>query len=390
MKKGFLKGFLVGFCFTFLLVSFIILMIINGDKVVFFNKSVQNADAKAKLETLLNYVEMYYDGDYDTGDLYEEAYHGLISGLGDRYSAYYTKEEYEKLAEKTNGSYVGIGASVTYSEDGDYVQVVAPTSGGPAESAGIRAGDIIVAVDGVSTYKTELDKVTSMMKGAEGTGVVITVKRDNENIDFNVIRQKIETMTVKHEMLEDSIGYVAVSSFDRVTSGQFNDAVGELEGQGMKGLIIDLRGNGGGLLFTSTSMLDRILPKDKLLVYTLDKNGKKEEEYSNDDDKVDVPIVIIMNGGSASASEVFAGCLRDYGVAEIVGELSFGKGIVQTMFTLGDGSRLKLTTSSYYSPKGINIHGKGISPDVEVLDDPDTETDEQLVAAIGELKKKVS
>lgn len=383
MDKGFLKGLLVGFCLTFC----ISIAIFMKDGAVLSGNHSENADAKEKIDMLLDYVDMYYDGEYDTDELYDSAYEGLIAGLGDKYSAYYTEEAYAAIQEKTNGSYVGIGAYVSYSSDGNYPMIVAPIEGGSAEAAGLIAGDIIMAVDGESMYQTDLDAAVALIKGEEGTDVVLTVQREGESefLEFTVTRATIIAYSVHYEMLEGNIGYVEVSSFDYLTPNQFNQAVSELESQGMESMIIDLRGNPGGLLNSACQMLDRILPKGELLVYMLDKNGKRTEEYSSDKYEVTIPIVILLDKNSASASEVFAGCLKDYGAATIVGETSFGKGIVQTVFTLNDGSRIKLTTASYYSPNGTNIHGVGIKPDIEVTEDPETEEDEQLTAAIKAL-----
>lgn len=390
MEKGFLKGLLVGFCLTFLTVS-LFLFLISRESFVLFQNDNGGAAAKAKIDLIIEYIDTYYDGEYNIDDLYDDAYKGILDSLGDKYSSYYTAEEYAKLTEQTSGKYVGIGAQVTYSADGNYAMVVAPVAGSPAEEAGLLAGDIIIEVDGESMYQANLDTVVSKIKGEEGTKVSVKVQRDgNEDlIEFTITRRALEEQTVKYEMLEEQIGYVSVSGFDRVTYNQFCEAVDGLTSQGMKGLIIDLRNNGGGLLYTATAMLDRLLPEKMLLVYTMDKNDKRDEIVSSDEDKVDVPIILLMNGGSASASEVFAGCLKDYGLAEIVGELSYGKGIVQTMYSLNDGSYIKLTTSSYYSPNGINIHGTGFTPDVEVFDDPETEEDEQLTTAINEMLKKI-
>ncbi|MGN0165702.1 MAG: S41 family peptidase [Lachnospiraceae bacterium] len=388
MEKGFLKGLLLGFCLTFVAVSCLCL-VANNDKVRFFEKEEENQEAKDKIDLLIDYIDAYYDGEYDVEELYDYAYYGLVSGLGDKYSAYYTEEDYAELAEKTNGSYVGIGAYVTYSSDGNYPMISSPIAGSPAEKAGLLSGDIILEVDGESVFGLDLDTAVSKIKGEAGTQVTLTILREGEEdyLSFTITRQQVITQSVSYEMLDNNIGYIEVTSFDQVTYDQFDTAIDELEKQGMEGLIIDLRDNPGGLLNISCNMLDRILPKGKLLVYTSDKNDNKSGIYSQNDDVVDVPIVLIMNGNSASASEVFAGCLRDYDKAEIVGETSFGKGIVQTIFSFSDGSRIKLTTASYYSPEGINIHGTGITPDVEVIDDPETEEDEQLSAAINELTK---
>lgn len=389
MQKGFLKGLLVGFCLTFVLLSFFCWLMLRRENLRIAGISDDNNEVVQKINTLVNYIDKYYDGEYTTEELYDSAYKGLVDGLGDKYSEYYTEEDYKVLQEQTTGNYVGIGSYVSYSEDGFYPMISLPMKDSPAEKAGLKSGDIIVEVDGESTYEMDLDTAVSKIKGEKGTDVVLTIFREGESdyLEFIITRAPVVAQTVNYELLGDGIGYIEVTSFETPTYEQFDDAIDDMEARGMKSLIIDLRNNPGGLLYTSTSMLDRILPEGKLLVYTLDKNNKRDEIYSDDKEQLSIPIVVLLNKASASASEVFSGCLKDYGKATIVGETSFGKGIVQTLYSFGDGSRIKLTTSSYYSPDGINIHGTGIEPDIEVSDNPETEVDEQLEAAINELTK---
>ena len=229
----------------------------------------------------------------------------------------------------------------------------------------------------------DVTEVVTWIKGEEGSTVSIEVYRPSEDkyLTFEVERKTIEIQMVTSKMLDNNIGYVAVYEFEETTSEQFNQAIDELTAQGMKGLIIDLRDNPGGLVNSATAILDRILTKDLLLVYTVDKNGKKQEEYTEDDETINVPISVLINGNSASASEIVSGCLQDYGKAKLVGTTSFGKGIVQYVLPLGDGSAIKLTSAKYYTPNGRNIHGTGIDPDVEVELNSDSETDTQLEKA---------
>ncbi len=395
MKRSFAKGIFLGMAFMFMACSVFMYAYIkigvNQNRIVFANGDVnERTQFEEKLTTVLKYIEDYYYEDYDLENLYINALKGAVSGLGDKYSAYYTEDDYTSIIESTDGRFFGIGVYVSMNKEATYPVVSSVIKGGPAEEAGILADDIIVEVNGKSIYKMDLDSAVALIKGEEGTNVTLTIAREGEDdyISIDVERGKVEVITVEYEMLEDNIGYIQVSQFDGVTTKQFNKAVDELTEGGMKALIIDLRNNPGGYLGTATTMLDKILPENKLLVYTEDKNGKREEYYSEDSDTVDVPIAVIMNSSSASASEVFAGCLKDYEKAVIVGEQSFGKGIVQSLYSFADKTGIKLTTSAYYSPYGYNIHGTGITPDVPAEDNPELEGDEQLQAAIDKLKEK--
>jgi carboxyl-terminal processing protease len=302
----------------------------------------------------------------------------MLESLNDRYSVYYTKEEFDALMESTTGEYYGIGAYVSQDVKTGVITIVKPFVNGPAYEAGILPGDIIYKVLGEEVTGKDLSEIVSKMKGAEGTTVDIEVVREGETepMKFTVERRKIEVPTIEYEMLEDKIGYISVAEFDEVTASQFRDAIDDLEKQGMKGLIIDLRNNPGGLLTTVCDMLDRMLPEG-LIVYQEDKNGKRiDEQKSTGEEQFTKPLVVMVNGNSASASEVFAGAIQDYGIGTILGTTSFGKGIVQSVIPMTDGSGVKVTISKYFTPKGRNIHGIGIEPDV-------------VVDLKDELKKKV-
>lgn len=387
MSKDFYKGLVVGFCIMFVCTSFFLWFTIQDDlhPAPEPEKTLEQKYID-KMQVLLGYIDKYYMGDADPEKLLEDSYKGLVAGLGDRYAAYYSKEEFETVKDSMKGTYCGIGAYVGMNDEG-YPYVSKPITNGPAYNAGVLKGDIILEADGISLQGMELDEAVSYIRGEKGTSVKIKIKRGEEIIEFNIIRDEVESETVEYEMLEGNIGYVTVTKFEGITNTQFDRAITALENEGMKGVIIDLRSNPGGYVGTATAMLDRILPKDKLLVYHQDKDGKKTEMFSRDDDTLNVPIVVLLNGESASASELFTTCLIDYEKCTVVGEQSFGKGIMQTQYDLYDGSAIKLTTAYYYSPKGVNIHEKGITPDIEVTDDPDTEIDEQLQAAIEVFNK---
>ena len=352
-----------------------------------------------KIDLIRSVLEKYYMGDIDYGKAMEGIYSGFIDSLGDPYTVYFSAEEYKKFSESTDGNYAGVGSTVTTNADGN-AEFVKPFKDGPAYNAGILPGDVLCEVDGEDVLGMDLDSVVSKIRGEAGTNVTIKIYRANtkEYLDITVTRGKIQVPTVEYKMLPDSIGYIAVSEFDKVTEKQFNVAVDSLTQQNMKALIIDLRDNPGGMLTTVISMLSRILPKGELLIYMEDKAGQREEHFSDSTRTVDVPMAVMINVNSESASEVFAGCLQDYGKATLIGTKSFGKGIVQSLIPLGDGSAIKVTTSKYYSPKGRNIHGVGFEPDIKVELDPslkgkatiETEEDNQIQAAVDFLKTKIN
>ncbi len=320
-----------------------------------------------KLGEIENLVEKYYLNDIDTEEVENYLYKGMIAGLDDAYGAYYTKEEYQSMKDSTNGSYYGIGVEMTQNMTTGIITITRVFDDSPAEEAGLLPGDVLYKVSDTEVTGEDLTKVVSMVKGADGTTVPIEIAREGESdyLTFEVERRMIELVTVTHKMLDGNIGYIAISSFDDVTVNQFMEALDDLENQGETALIIDLRNNGGGLVSTACSILDRLLPEG-LIVYTEDKYGNREEMTSDAENYFDKPLAVLVNGNSASASEIFAGAIKDYGTGTLVGTQTFGKGIVQKIYPLSDGTAVKLTVSKYYTPKGNNIHEIGITPDVEV------------------------
>lgn len=340
---------------------------------------------EAKLDVIDRTIGDYYlnEDEIDEEKLEEMIYLGYVSGLEEAYSTYYTAEQFTQVMESSSGIYSGIGAYVSQNVNTGIITIVNPFEGAPAANAGIKKDDILFKVEGEEVTGQDLNMVVAKLKGEEGTTVNVTMYRPSEDtyIDFTVERAVVNVPTVTYKMLENNIGYIQVTEFDEVTVEQFSAAIDDLESQGMEKVIFDLRDNGGGLLTSVCSMLDRILPEE-LLVYTIDKDGNREEEWAQNPDQIDLPMVVLVNGNTASASEIFAGTLKDYDKAEIIGTTTFGKGIVQTIIPLNDGSALKLTTSEYYTPAGICIHGKGIEPDLTVEYDAEAEEDNQLQAAM--------
>lgn len=368
-RYRFITGVLVGASSAvFLILVTSVLVLGKGNFIVGGSSSKETTAVIKKISLLEQYIDTYYLRDTKKEQYADGIYKGLLASLKDPYSTYYTKEEYDEVMVKSTGSYCGIGATVTQDVKTGIITIVSPFEGSPAEEAGILSGDVVYKVDGKDVKGEDLSSVVSKMKGEEGTTVQLSLLRDKEMIEVTVTRKQIETPTVKSKMLEkddEKIGYIRVSAFEKVTAKQFRDSLEQLEQQGQKGLIIDLRGNGGGRLDTVVDMLDRMLPEG-VIVSTKTKAGKGEEYKSTAKEQFDKPLVVLINGNSASASEVFAGAIQDYKVGKLVGTTSFGKGIVQTVFQLKDGSAVKLTTSEYFTPKGRNIHGKGLTPDVQV------------------------
>ena len=321
----------------------------------------------SKMELLMQLIDQYYMYDISVDDMRTGAYKGLLEGLGDPYTCFYTKEEFDALMESTTGTYYGIGAVVQQDLRTMYITIVKPYVDGPAYNAGMLPGDIIYMVDDVDITGMDINNVVAMMKGPEGTKVKVTVVRDGEPdpVELFITRAKIEIETIEYEMLENDIGYILISGFEEPTPKQFKEAIEDLKKQGMKGLVLDLRDNGGGLLDAVVEMLDYILPKG-MIVYTEDKYGNRDEYKGTDKDVLELPMTVLINGNSASAAEIFAAAMQDYKAATLVGTTSFGKGIVQTILPLTDGTAVKITISRYFTPNGVCIHGEGVTPDIEV------------------------
>ena len=321
-----------------------------------------------KEEEIYNTIDEYYLNGIDNDKMKDGIYKGMVDSLGDPYTVYYNTEEYKQFTSSSSGTYSGIGVAVSQNVTTGAITIVKTFKKGSGEKEGMKPGDVIYKVEGKKIEGIELSKVVSMIKGKEGTFVKVTVLRDGKEIEFNLERKKLEVDTVNYRMEDRSgkkIGYISVSEFDEVTASQFKSAISELSKEGMEGLVIDLRDNPGGLLDVTCEMLDRMIKKG-LLVYTVDKYGKRVDEDATDSDSFDKPVAILVNGNSASASEVFSGAMKDYKAATLVGTKTFGKGIVQSIVPFGDGTAMKVTVSKYYTPNGVNIHGTGIEPDVVV------------------------
>ena len=381
-KPGFEKGLITGIAGTILVAVFafyigcratgtnIVISTGNGTGTVSKGDTaseILDKDTVSKIKELAAYVDMYYYDETDTQKLQDGLCEGLLEGLGDKYSVYYTAEEYEASQISTTGEYYGIGAGLRQDEDTMVVSISKVYEGTPAEEAGLKDDDIIESVDDVEATSMEVSDLVQLIRGEEGTTVHLEIYRPStgENISVDVERKNVQLPSVTHEMLDNQIGYVYIQQFEKGTATQFEDAITDLQSQGMKALVLDVRYNPGGMVTSVVQILDDILPEG-VVVYTEDKNGNRQDFTSSGDTYLDVPIAVLVNGDSASASEILAGAIKDYQYGTLIGTTTFGKGIVQTIFPLEDGDAVKLTTAKYFSPKGNNIHGVGIEPDIEL------------------------
>lgn len=346
-------------------------------------ESVVNTQTLQKMQTVEEVIrECFYGEEISDEELQEGIYRGMVASLDDPYSEYYSKEELEEAVSSNQGISYGIGAYVSINQTMMMPQISGTMEESPAKAAGLRAGDIIYKVNGEDVQGYSLTKVVSLIKGKEDTEVILTIYREGEPdyLEITAVRGKlIETETVNSGMLEDTdgIGYLQITEFDGVTVDQFNEAMAELRAENMKGLIIDLRSNPGGDLGAVVDVARRILPEG-LIVYTEDKTGYRKEYTCDGEYELDIPLVVLINEYSASASEILAGAVKDYNIGTLVGTTTYGKGIVQRINRLDDGTALKLTVSAYYTPSGQNIHGIGIEPDVEVEYDYDLAEEEGI------------
>lgn len=335
--------------------------------------------------------ENYYK-EVDTQTLRDGVFDGMMESLGDPYSEYYSEKELEEVRQDTQGIYYGIGAYITIDPDTELPVIADIIADTPAEEANLQADDIIYKVDGKETTGMSTTDVVKLIKGEEYTTVMLSIVRDGEQLEVEVERRKVESPTVEYEMRENNVGYIRIKEFDTVTTDQFTEAMAVLKGQGMQGLIIDLRSNGGGNLSTCIEIAKQLLPKG-MIVYTEDKYGRREEHKCDGSKEFDKPLVVLVNGYSASASEILTGAIKDYGIGKIMGTKTYGKGIVQQIIPLRDGTAVKMTISKYFTPNGHYIHETGIEPDIEVEFDSETyvkgEYDNQVEAAEKEILKQL-
>lgn len=408
-KKGSTaKGIVIGVIATLLIgcVAVNVGCIATNSKILITSKgngteggSVLSADTISKINELNAYINTYYYDDVDTADLQDGLYKGLLEGIGDKYSIYYNAKDYEAMQVSVTGQYYGIGAGLSQDKDTMVVTVTKIYEGTPSEEAGLLKDDIIISVDDTDATSLELTELVRQIRGEEGTTVHLEVYRPStgEYLSFDVERRDITLPSVSHKMLQDRIGYIHIDSFESETATQFEEAVSDLEKQGMEALVLDVRYNPGGLVTSVVKILDDILPEG-VVVYTEDKKGDRQNYTSSGDTHLDYPMAVLINGDSASAAEILAGAIKDYEYGTLIGTTTYGKGIVQTNFPLEDGDAVKLTTAKYFTPNGNYIHGVGIEPDIELeyeYLDPEGEVyeetyDNQIQKAIEILEGKLA
>lgn len=360
-KKEYRSGFVTG-----VLTAVAVAMAVNSAvlvKEIYFSGGLSG---KAKAKYIHSLMDKMYIDDISKEEYYEGIYTGMVSVPTDNYSYYMDKETFADFNSDVNGNYVGIGVYVKADVEDEVVKVSAVFENSPAEAAGLKKEDIILGVDDITSNFYNYEDIVNAVKGEEGTTVLLKIYRPvtKEYLDLEVTRKAVDVPTVASAKLENNIGYIRISAFDGVTAQQFQQVYSNLRQENIEKLIIDIRGNLGGMLTSVSKIADEIIPEG-VITYTEDKNGKKEYVYATGEG-IDIPLVVLVNESSASASELLAGCVKDTGVGKLVGKTTFGKGIVQTTFPLNDGSAVKLTTAKYYTPAGICIHEKGVEPDYQV------------------------
>lgn len=387
-----------------ILTAFITFMVTSLSMYTYFkqNPNLQFVEGeKSDIDTYLSKIKKAIDKNFlwqdkiDEEKLKDGAIKGYVEGLGDKYTEYISKDEMKKFTENINGSFMGIGIYMIADESSGKIIVHHPISDSPAYKAGIKAGDVIVSVDGVEYGYDELNTIADHIKGEAGTKVKLVIERDGKNIDFEIERAKIETNPITSKMLEKDIGYLNLPSFDKDVSKKLKEKIDDLTAKGAKSLILDLRNNGGGMVDECEEITDLFLDKDKTIMTTKDKKGNVQKSVTKNKKTYDLPLVILVNENTASASEILTGALKDNNRTKVIGTKTYGKGVIQSVFNLSDGSGLKITTAEYFTPNGIEINKKGITPDIEVKL-PDTvksvyaveeKDDTQLKKAIEELSK---
>ena len=364
------------------------------NKYLAFMISDESQDISQLLDTYRSVINKYYLGEVDEESLKEGAIQGYIEGLGDPYTEYISKEDMEDYLQDTMGNFVGIGIYMVQDTKTNQIMVLSPIKGSPAERAGIKPGDYIISVNGEECTASDMTVIATKIKGEEGSTVKLQILRGEETLDFEITRENVIINPVEEEVLENNIGYIEFSSFDEDTAEQFKTKFEELQAQGITSLIIDLRNNGGGIVEEALDIAGYIADKDSVLLYEVDKDNNEEVEKNDDNPIINMPVIILTNENTASSSEILAGALKDLGKAKIVGTTTYGKGVIQQILTLPDGSGLKITTEKYLTPNRTEINEVGIEPDetvelpesVESIFNVERSQDTQLQKAIEMLK----
>ena len=383
-KTGFVKGLVLGIALT------AVVTVAAGRVRIFTQTGTAPTDERTqqKIRLIEDLIDKNYLEDVDEASMTDSMLKGLLQGIGDDYADYYSKDEYKEILSSTQGDYRGIGIIMQQSEETNEVLVVGVYKDTPADKAGIKAGDMLIQVDDILCKETALERVAAAIKTGEADTVHLILERDSESYEVDVTKEDIQVPVVGSEMLEEQIGCIQITQFTGLTPQQFAEHYEDLKKQQMKALIMHLRHNPGGLVDSAVDTLCQILPEG-LVVYMQTKDGTKTEYSCDGETPIDIPMVVLVNEYSASASEIFAGAVHDYGVGTLVGTTTYGKGIVQKTFPFTDGSAVKMTIAYYYTPSGTCIHGEGIEPDVKVELPQDAQSDLQLEKALEVLKKQL-
>ncbi len=390
-KSIFIKSIILTILITAVIASMVTIIVINND-----DSSSLLDKINSKLTSIEQIVDEDYLGEIDENKIFDETLKGYVEGLDDEYSQYFTKEELEEYkTDNIEGEFVGIGVYIVQDTEKNAIRVLSPIKGSPAEAVGILTGDYIIQIDGEPYTGEQITEATNKMKGKEGTTVKIQVLRGEETLDFEVERKNVRVNPIEANVYDNNIGYIKISSFDQGCSTEFTTKLQELKNQNIESLIIDLRNNGGGIVDEATAIADLFTDKGSTLLITKDKDENEDITYAKNDRAISIPIIVLTNENTASASEILAGALKDNNVAKIIGTTTFGKGVIQELLTMKDGTGLKLTTNEYYTPNRSKINKVGIEPD-EKVELPDEyknaitvpqEQDTQLNKAIELLKK---
>lgn len=396
-KKGFLGSFIRKLLLLIIVIAITSIVTYFVTVNITYEKYLSKSNPKymsAKMSLIKTKLEDTYIRGLDEDKMIEGAIKGYVNGVGDKYTQYLDEEDMKDLIESTTGSYVGIGVYMSTSSEVNGVVIIGLVEGSVAERSGIKIGDIITKIDDENYLGKKSDDVANAIKGEAGTSVKVTVMRDSEEIEFNLTREQVKVKTVGSEMLDNDIAYIKISSFDTGTASEFKEHYSKLKKQNPKGLVLDLRNNGGGLVTEAVDVADTMVEKDKTILITTDKKGNEKIDKAKYTPEIDIPVTILVNGNTASASEILAGALRDDCGFKIVGTNTYGKGVIQSIFTFKDGSGLKVTTNEYFSPNHNVINEVGIKPDIEIDLDKEWksyavvpyENDNQLQKAIELLK----
>lgn len=351
---------------TFMITTALLYSYFGNNPITSSNTNGNSKKIASKLDNYKAIIDKYYLGEVDENKLEEGAIKGYIEGLGDPYTEYISKEDMDSYLDDTMGNFVGIGIYMIKNTENDRIQVLSTIKGSPAEKAGVQAGDLIISADGVEYHADDMSTAANKIKGEAGTNVKLEVLRGTEKLTFNITREKVKVNQVEGKVLSNNIGYIQFSSFDETTAEDFKAKYEELAKQNIKSLIIDLRNNGGGIVDQALEIADYMTAKDTVLLYEVDKNGNEKVQKAKEDPIINMPIVILTNENTASASEILAGALKDLGKAKIVGTKTYGKGVIQQILKLNDGSGLKITIEEYQTPNKNKINKVGIEPDETV------------------------